>query len=93
MSSSKFLEAFSFLENKEIIARLIKRDMEIHLLKAADIPNFIENKKDAITLLVVGLAEIYSNCKMFGGEDSTSFKIKFKRINQRGKTICKEIFE
>lgn len=43
----------------------------------------------AITLLITGLSEIHSNAKMFGGTDSTSFKIKLKSITQRGKQIFK----
>jgi hypothetical protein len=33
------------------------------------------------------LCEIHANADMFGGINSTSFKIKFKQINKRGKAI------
>lgn len=67
-------------------AELIRRDMEIHLLKAVGVEDFVK-KPHALTLLLTGLAEIHSNSKMFGGIESTSFKIKWKSINQRGKQI------
>jgi hypothetical protein len=57
------------------------------VLKLADgVKEFSQNPY-ALTLLLTGLAEIHSNCQMFGGFDSTSFKIKFKCISQRGKQI------
>jgi len=56
-------------------AQLIKRDMDIHLLKSEDILDFCKYEY-ALTLLIVGLSEIHSNCEMFGGLDSVSiFKI------------------
>lgn len=62
--------------------------MDIHLLKSEGVEEFCQNPHH-LTLLLVGLAEIHSNAKMFGGLDSTSFKIKWKNINQRGKQIIK----
>lgn len=73
--------------NDIIVSNLIKRDMEVHLIKDKDIVHFIRNKKDALTLLIVGLCELHSNADMFGGIESTSFKIKYKQINKRGKKI------
>lgn len=55
---------------------------------AADL---IKHDMDIHLLLLVGLAEIHSNAKMFGGLDSTSLKIKWKNLNQRGKQIIKTI--
>lgn len=73
-----------------VSARLIKDDMEIHLLKSEDIDDFCQNPH-ALTLLIVGLSEIHSNSEMFGGKNSDSFKIKLKRITQRGKKIIQKI--
>lgn len=73
-------------------AKLMKMDMMIHKMKAADIDDFIKNP-EAITLLLTGLAEIHSNAKMFGGIESESFKIKWNQINRRGKTICEKMFQ
>ena len=75
----------------ELAARLIQMDMMIHTIKDKDIDNFIKNP-EAITLLISGLAEVHSNAKMFGGTDSTSFKIKWNQINKRGKAICQKLF-
>jgi len=60
-------------------------------MKAADIDEFIK-KPEAITLLIVGLAEIHSNAELFGGYDSQSFKIKWNQINRRGNAVVKKLF-
>lgn len=79
-------ETFNKVFDDEIAAHLIKHDMDIHLLKSDEVEEFCKNPY-ALTLLLVGLSEIHSNANMFGGLDSTSFKIKWKSINQRGKKI------
>jgi len=66
--------------------------MLIHTMKAKDIDNFI-NKEEAISLLFTGLCEIHANAELFGGIQSTSFKIKLKQINNRGKQIIKKLIE
>jgi len=73
------------------VAKLIKLDMVIHTLKADEVDDFIKHP-EAITLLLAGLAEVHANAKMFGGMDSTSFKIKWNQINKRGKAICQKLF-
>jgi hypothetical protein len=73
-------------------AKLMSMDMMIHTMKANDIPEFIQHP-EAITLLMVGLAEIHANAKTFGGFDSTSFKIKWNQINKRGNAICRLLFQ
>ncbi len=75
----------------ETVANLIRWDMKIHTMKAADVDEFCQHK-EAVTLLIAGLAEIHSNAKMFGGIDSESFKIKWSQINKRGKAICRKLF-
>lgn len=70
----------------ELEALLMASDMDIHLLKAVGVEEF-SRRPEALTLLTTGLAEIHSNASMFGGIDSTSFKIKYKQINKRGKAI------
>lgn len=77
--------------NNEQVAKLIRMDMMIHTMKATDIDEFIKHL-EAITLLLTGLAEVHSNAKMFGGIDSTSFKIKWNQINKRGKAICLKLY-
>lgn len=76
----------------QTIADLIKHDMDIHYLKADGIEEFCKNS-NAILHLLAGLAEINSNAEHSGGFDSTSFKIKFKTLSQRGKAICKILFK
>jgi len=79
------------------VARLILFDMDIHLMKNDDVPIFCAKTtlEEACTLLLVSLSELHSNASMFGkeGTKSTSFKIKFKQIEKRGKAICKTLFE
>lgn len=70
----------------EDVARLIGMDMDIHLLKDEGVPAFVE-RPECATLLLTGLAEIHSNASMFGGIDSTSFKMKWKALDRRGKKI------
>ena len=80
-------ETWLKISNNKTIANLIKRDMEIHTIKADDCLAFCEDKSMACTLLITGLCELHSNAAMFGGTDSTSFKIKWKHLNKRGKKI------
>lgn len=79
---------FDSLFNDKISSYLIEHDMDIHLLKSDGVEEFCK-KPHALTLLLVGLCELHSNASMFGGLESTSFKIKWKSINQRGKKIIK----
>ncbi len=81
---------FNQVFNNSVAAQLILHDMDIHLLKSDGVVQFCQNPH-TLTLLLTGLAELHSNAQMFGGLDSTSFKIKWKSINQRGKQIIKTI--
>jgi hypothetical protein len=97
ISRHKYLEAGGFNNSvaQITIANLIGWDMVIHTAKSEEIENYCKNEwtvKDACTLLLASLAEIHANAKMFGGVDSTSFKIKYKQIDRRGKQICKFYF-
>ena len=78
-------ESYVLFKN-EIEAKLVRCDMDIHLLKADGVEEFCKNPL-AITLLLTGLAEIHSNDSMFGGLNSVSFLIKKKSLTQRGKQI------
>ena len=84
--AEKSYEIFQQIFKNEVASELIRHDMDIHLLKADGVEEFSKNPL-AITLLLTGLSEIHSNASMFGGLDSTSFKIKLKSITQRGKQI------
>lgn len=78
-------------QTDEQIAQMIRDDMDVHLLKAVDIPTFLENP-NAIGHLIAGLAELTSNASMFGGIESTGFKMKYKHHVQRANAICKQLF-
>lgn len=74
----------------EFVANLLLHDMDMHTMKANDIDDFI--KLDGfLILMLTSLAEIYANSTMFGGTDSTNFKIKFKQIDKRGNAILKRV--
>jgi hypothetical protein len=70
----------------EQIARLITMDMDIHTLKAEGIAEF-QSRPECLSLLLMGFAEINSNALLFGGIQSTGFKIKFKHIEKMGRRI------
>lgn len=76
--------------NETEIAELIGMDMDIHTIKAIDVKEFSQ-RPQAMSLILTGLTEIHSNAEMFGGIESTSFKIKWKQINKRGKAILAEL--
>lgn len=67
-------------------ARLIGQDMDAHLLTVDGITEFSE-RPDAVSLLLTAIAEVHANAEMFGGQTSDSFKMKIKRLDQRGKRI------
>lgn len=77
----------------ETIGNLIGLDMIMHTESKEEILARNLSKKDMFTLLITALAECHANAEMFGGIDSTSFKIKFKKIERIGKFLCSQAFE
>lgn len=75
-----------------MIAYLIAHDMDVHMLKADGLEEFAK-RPTVFAHVLAGLAEVTSNAAMFGGIESTSFKIKYKQLDQRGKALCKMLFE
>lgn len=73
-----------------IIENLIRMDMVVHTMKAEDIPEFIKHP-EAVSLLYTALAEVHANAELFGGIESTSFKIKYKHIDKRGAAIFRHL--
>jgi len=68
------------------VADLIGMDMDVHLLKDDGVAEFAK-RPQAAALLLTALAEIHANAGIFGGLDSTSFKIKWKHVDRRGRAI------
>lgn len=91
-SSERVYRATFGSDADETVAYLIRHDMDAHLLKNDGVAEF-STQPTAIAQLLAALAEVTSNAAMFGGIDSTSFKIKFKQINQRGKAVLNQIAE
>ena len=75
--------------NEQTIGELILKDMDIHLTKPKDYKLISESPYWA-TQIITGLCELHSNANMFGGIESTSFKIKYKTINKLAKRILEE---
>ena len=82
-------ETWQSLSDNQIVADLIGYDMCLHVDTADQIKAYNWNKKTAFTLLVTALAEIHANASMFGGIESISFKMKWKKLNKRGKMLLK----
>jgi len=91
VSRAKYLEVAEGTESCYEIADLIAHDMDIHTMSSEDVEAFCK-LKNATSLLLAGIAEIHSNAAMFGGIESVSFKIKWKQIDKRGKSICEKLF-
>lgn len=75
-----------------LVANLMGWDMCLHTETAKEIMDHQWNVETAMTLLVTSLGEIHANADMFGGINSTSFKIKWKKLNKRGKMLVKHFF-
>jgi hypothetical protein len=74
------------------IADLIRDDMLCHTLRPADAGAFAANP-NALALLITALCELHANASMFGGLESDSFKIKWKRLDKCGNTILNQLFK
>jgi hypothetical protein len=69
-----------------LVGKLIEHDMDMHTMKPADVLDY--NHYDlAPALLLTALCELHANAEMFGGWESTSFKIKWKALNKLGKAF------
>ena len=72
-------------------AGLMAQDMDLHVLRAEEAEDFAR-RPDAALLLLAGVASLHANAADFGGTESDSFKIKFKRLSSRGQRICEVLF-
>lgn len=68
----------------------ILHDMDFHLLKGDEL-NHLWNDSRATNLLLTAWAEIHANAQMFGGIDSTSFKIKRKHLEKQTKLLTAKL--
>ena len=82
-------DTFSKISDNKVVADLILKDMVFHTIKADEVEDFVKNNsiQTVLTLLVTALCELHSNATMFGGIESTSFKIKYKQLDKRGKQV------
>lgn len=80
----------SIFPDEETIAELMYKDMNFHTMKADELELFWEDRLSA-TLFFTAYAEVLANCQMFGGQDSTSFKIKRKKLIQCAKQRIKKL--
>jgi hypothetical protein len=65
-------------------------DMDAHLLKQDGVAEFA-SRPQAPILLLAALSEIHANAGMFGGLESTSFKIKWKQLSKMGARVLEHI--
>jgi len=72
------------------VAFLIRNDMKMHIMNSEECSEFLRttDPRFSASLLLTALAELHSNARLFGGVDSTSFKIKSKKLDQRGRQVC-----
>lgn len=67
---------------------LIANDMWMHTCSAEDVNRVGLLRHDLIRVqMLVAFAEIHANAAMFGGIQTTSFKIKYKHVVKRAKVL------
>lgn len=81
-------EIWKMVGGSEVECLLMALDMWAHTCPANEIDTFVSHPL-APTLLIAALCEIHANADMFGGTESTSFKIKWKKIDRLGKRLIK----
>jgi hypothetical protein len=86
-------ETYKKISDNKIVADLISKDMVFHTIKSDEVEDFVKNNslQTVLTLLVTSLCELHSNASMFGGIESTSFLIKYKKTNRIGNQVLKLI--
>lgn len=77
----------------KFIGDLILYDMALHRSTVKDLDDMFDNlsKVQWSILIMSAFSEIHSNAEMFGGIDSISFKIKFKKVFKNVKHILKKL--
>lgn len=74
------------------IGTYIRHDMDLHLLKPSEAHEY-KYLELLPTLLLTALSELHANAEMFGGIESESFKIKFKRLSKTGNILIQRYKE
>ncbi len=67
---------------------LMRNDMLLHVGSAEECSR-IQGHRLAPGLLWAALSEIHANAQMFGGTESTSFKVKAKQLDRRGAALVR----
>jgi len=75
------------LEGDPEIAELMGLDMIFHTESAEQILERGLDNRILCTLMLSALSELHANAEMFGGIQSESFCIKYKKLEQRAKKI------
>lgn len=70
-----------------LTAWYILHDMDFHIMKGDDLEQLVKDPR-AVDLLLTAWSEIHANAQMFGGVQSTSFKIKRKHLEKATKLVC-----
>jgi hypothetical protein len=93
ISRQTYERHFGSAGDHAIIAELIGLDMICHTESAEQIAGRNLSNATICSLLLSALAELHANAAMFGGIESTSFKIKFKKLEKTGNRLCKRMFD
>jgi hypothetical protein len=83
----------STFPKRKVEGCLIRNDMLFHEASDEEIIRKRLSTATICTLILSALAELHSNARMFGGIDSDSFKIKFKRFEKRAKKALHYYFD
>lgn len=83
-SYQRFLKHSKNILKTIIAAELIRLDMTFHTLRGEELEPYYHHPL-GFTLWLTALCEIHANSEMFGGIESDSFKIKWKRLEKAGK--------
>lgn len=81
-----------YFPKHEIEAQLIEYDMLFHSGTVEQILSSNLDTSTLVTLMIIALASIHANAQSSSGIESTSFKIKFKKLEKLGKKICDKLF-
>lgn len=77
--------------DNDTVSILILMDMNFHFLKSEDLEKWLNIHKNNPNLLaslyLTAWSELIANSSMFGGYDTTSFKIKKKALIRAGKKL------